>query len=87
MRKLMEQVSRQAQAKPASSIPALTQREHEVIRLVALGQSNREIAEALVISEKTAKAHVSNMLGKFGLDDRTQLAIYAIKNGLVDGEG
>ena len=87
MRKLMEQVQRQAEVKPASFIPALTQREHEVIRLVALGQSNREIAEALVISEKTAKAHVSNMLGKFGLDDRTQLAIYAIKNGLADAEG
>ena len=37
-------------------------------------------------SEKTAKAHVSNILGKFGLDDRTQLAIYAIKNGLTDAQ-
>ncbi len=59
----------------------------QVIRLVAEGQSNREIAQALVISEKTAKAHISNILGKLGLVDRTQLAIYALKNGLADPEG
>ena len=64
--------------------PQLTEREGEVIRLVAQGKSNREIAETLVISEKTAKAHISNILGKLGLEDRTQMAIYAIKNGLVN---
>jgi NarL family two-component system response regulator LiaR len=83
-RKLMEQVAHQPQVEPADGTPALTQREREVIRLVGQGQSNRKIAEALVISEKTAKAHVSNILGKLGLEDRTQMAIYAIKNGLVD---
>ena len=83
MRKLMKQVARQPQSEPGND-PALTQREREVIHLVAEGKSNREIAETLVISEKTAKAHVSNILGKLGLEDRTQMAIYAIKNGLVN---
>jgi two-component system, NarL family, response regulator LiaR len=84
IRKLMEQVAAQpASGKPANT-PQLTGREGDVIRLVARGRSNREIANALVISEKTAKAHISNILGKLGLEDRTQMAIYAIKNGLVD---
>jgi NarL family two-component system response regulator LiaR len=86
MRKLMDQVARQPKAGEAANGPQLTQRENEVIRLVARGKNNREIAQALVISEKTAKTHVSNILGKLGLDDRTQMAIYAIKNGLVEQE-
>lgn len=84
MRKLMEQVMHPHQIEPTNDPSGLTQREVEVIRLVGQGRSNREIAAALVISEKTVKAHVSNILGKLGLDDRTQMAIYAIKNGLVD---
>jgi NarL family two-component system response regulator LiaR len=84
MRKLMEQVAHQPQARLADGTSPLTLRERDVIRLVGQGQSNREIAEALVISEKTAKAHVSNILGKLGLEDRTQMAIYALKNGLVN---
>jgi NarL family two-component system response regulator LiaR len=84
MRKLMEQVAAQPGSGKRAEGPQLTGREGEVIRLVARGMSNREIAEALVISEKTAKAHVSNILGKLGLEDRTQMAVYAIKNGLVD---
>ena len=84
MRKLMEQVASQpGSAKPVQG-PQLTEREGEVIRLVAQGKSNREIAEILVISEKTVKAHISNILGKLGLADRTQMAIHAIKTGLVD---
>jgi len=83
MRKIMEKVAAQTgSAKPVDGVQ-LTGREGEVIRLVAQGKSNREIAETLVISEKTAKAHISNILGKLGLDDRTQMAIYAIKHGLV----
>ncbi len=83
LRKLMEQAAAQpASVKPQAG-PQLTGREGEVIRLVAQGKSNREIAETLVISEKTAKAHISNILGKLGLEDRTQMAIYAIKTGLV----
>jgi NarL family two-component system response regulator LiaR len=84
MRKLMEQVTRQPVGERSAEAAQLTEREGEVIRLVARGRSNREIAEALVISEKTAKAHISNILGKLGLDDRTQMAVYAIKTGLVD---
>jgi NarL family two-component system response regulator LiaR len=84
LRKLMKQVSQQPAPEPAPSAAALTQRESEVIRLVAHGRSNREIAETLFISEKTAKAHISNILAKLGLEDRTQMAIYALRNGLVD---
>lgn len=83
-RKLMEQVVQQAGA-PRQSVPGeLTGRELDVVRLVAQGRSNHEIAQALVISEKTVKTHISNILGKLHLEDRTQLAIYAIKHGLVD---
>jgi len=83
MRKLMEQVSNQpSPASPAISL--LTARELDVTRLVARGKSNREIAQVLIISEKTVKAHISNILGKLELDDRTKLAIYAIRQGLVD---
>jgi two-component system, NarL family, response regulator LiaR len=86
MRKLMEQVVHQSPAAPPVFTPSLSPREGEVIRLVADGKSNREIAQALIISEKTAKAHVSNILSKLGLEDRTQMAIFAIKNGLVDSD-
>jgi len=87
MRKVMEKVARQPGINDSVDGAQLTQRETQVIRLVAEGHSNREIAQALVISEKTAKAHISNILGKLGLVDRTQLAIYALKNGLADPEG
>ena len=65
---------------------ALTERETEVLRLVALGQSNKEIARGLSISDKTAKTHVGNILGKLGLSSRTQAALYAIRTGLVSAE-
>ena len=84
VRMLMENVARQPGSGKPTEGPQLTEREGEVIRLVSQGKSNREIAEALVISEKTVKAHISNILGKLGLDDRTQMAIYAFKNGLVE---
>jgi NarL family two-component system response regulator LiaR len=83
MRMLMEQVAHQPPPTAPPTAQSLTERELEVLRLVAQGQSNREIAQTLVISEKTAKAHVSNILGKLGLEDRTQMAIYAFKTGLV----
>ena len=60
----------------------LTNREGEVVELIAQGMSNREIAIELVISEKTVKTHVSNILSKLHLADRTQAAIYALKAGL-----
>jgi NarL family two-component system response regulator LiaR len=63
----------------------LTPRELEVIALVARGLSNKAIARELGISEKTVKTHVSNLLGKLGLTDRTQAALYAVREGLVTG--
>jgi two-component system, NarL family, response regulator LiaR len=67
----------------ADSETDLTEREREVLQLIADGRNNREIAEKLVISEKTVKTHVSNILGKLHLDDRTQAAIYALRHGLT----
>lgn len=65
----------------ASSDDGLTEREQEVLHLIADGRNNREISEKLVISEKTVKTHVSNILAKLNLDDRTQAAIYALRRG------
>jgi NarL family two-component system response regulator LiaR len=65
IRKLMEQVAAQPTSGKPANTPQLTGREGDVIRLVARGRSNREIANALVISEKTAKAHISNILGNW----------------------
>jgi NarL family two-component system response regulator LiaR len=61
----------------------LTERERQVLSLIAEGRNNHEIAETLVISEKTVKTHVSNILNKLHLDDRTQAAIYALRHGLA----
>nr|WP_203601101.1 response regulator transcription factor [Streptomyces sp. SID10853] len=63
---------------------ALTEREREVLGLIADGRSNREIARALVLSEKTVKTHVSNILMKLDLADRTQAALWAVRNGAAD---
>ncbi|CAM2946948.1 response regulator transcription factor [Paenibacillus sediminis] len=60
----------------------LTKRELDVLRLISAGNSNKEIGDILYISEKTVKTHVSHILDKLGLSDRTQAAIYAIKHGL-----
>jgi DNA-binding NarL/FixJ family response regulator len=64
---------------------ALTDREREVLAQIALGRSNREIARVLVVSEKTIKSHVSNILMKLGLADRTQAALHAVRHGIVEG--
>lgn len=68
---------------PAARPGDLSSREIEVLRLIAQGASNREIAEALVISEGTVKNHISNILGRLGRRDRTQAALYARENGLL----
>ena len=61
----------------------LTEREREVLRLLARGKANKQIAAALFVSEKTVKAHVSSILMKLGVNSRTQAALYALRTGLV----
>ena len=68
---------------PAGALGALTDREREVLALVAQGLSNEEIAERLVLSRATARTHVSRMLAKVGARDRTQLVVLAYESGLV----
>jgi DNA-binding NarL/FixJ family response regulator len=73
-----------------SAAPAtepLTERELEVLALVGRGRSNKEIATDLGITERTARTHVSNILGKLGLASRTQAALYAVERHLVTGSG
>lgn len=86
-RKLMSAVAAQedpsASRVEANSEDGLTEREQEVLGLIADGMNNRDIAGKLVISEKTVKTHVSNILGKLGVADRTQAAIYALRHGLT----
>ncbi|MCX8002536.1 MAG: response regulator transcription factor [Anoxybacillus mongoliensis] len=69
--------------KPSLPHEQLTSREMEVLLLIAQGKTNQEIAEELFISLKTVKVHVSNILAKLDVQDRTQAVIYAFKHGLV----
>jgi DNA-binding NarL/FixJ family response regulator len=83
------QLSAQVAARLVREIPApqdpdpLTDREIEVLRQLAQGKSNKEIAAALVIAEKTVRTHVSNILAKLGVASRTQAALHAVRSGLV----
>ncbi|KEO82164.1 response regulator [Tumebacillus flagellatus] len=75
--------------KPKSPTPTaetLTEREMDVLRLIGRGMTNQQIGETLYIGIKTVKTHVSNILAKLGVEDRTQAAILAIRNGWVDAE-
>ncbi len=81
--KLFEEFNRLSKG-PSTEETILTTREQEVIRLIARGLTNKEIARDLFISEKTVKNHVSNIFKKIDVADRTQAAVYAIKNNLAD---
>jgi two-component system, NarL family, response regulator LiaR len=74
---------RAAAKRPKDKADDLTNREREILELIAQGMSNMEIGERLFISEKTVKSHVGNILGKLRLTDRTQIAVYAWRNRLV----
>ncbi|HET6261536.1 MAG TPA: response regulator transcription factor [Chloroflexia bacterium] len=80
-RKLMQEFTN---PQPATPKHDLTERELEVLRLIAQGKSNKDISEDLVLSEKTVKTHVSNILQKLHLTDRTQAAVYALRQKIVD---
>ena len=71
---------------PEKSHEALTERETDVLRLLAQGKSNREIAQHLSIGEQTVKTHVSHILDKLGVPSRTQAALYAIRTGLASSD-
>jgi len=68
----------------ADPLAELTKREREVLVLIARGQANKEIAGVLGITERTARTHVSNILGKLGLASRTQAALFAVREGLIE---
>ncbi len=82
--KRVMQELRQGGRTPTPLDSDLSEREVEVLRLIAEGRSNTEISERLVISEHTVKRHVSNILSKLHLADRTQAAVYAWREGMVD---
>ena len=79
-RRLMQQVRQEATSAP---LDHLTSREREILLLIARGLSNAEIAQQLVLGHQTVKGHVSNILSKLHLADRTQAAIYAWRSGLL----
>jgi NarL family two-component system response regulator LiaR len=80
-RKLMRELQRPTTLPPTED--PLTQRELEVLRLVAQGLSNQAIADSLVVSERTVRTHVSSILGKLHLANRTEAALYALRQGLA----
>lgn len=83
-RRLLAELSRERAVRPARD--GLTEREIDVLRLLARGLSNEGIGEELNISEATVRTHVSNILFKLGLDNRTQAALYALREGITSLE-
>ena len=83
-RKLLQEIAHPPELQPAPE--ALTAREMAVLRLIAEGLSNQEIADRIMVSEPTVRAHVSRILGKLHLASRTQAALYAVREGLTDAD-
>ncbi len=81
-RRLIQELSQPTTLPP--TLEPLTEREMEVLRLVAKGYSNEEIGDALVVSERTARGHVSSILSKLHLANRTQAALYALREGIAN---
>ncbi len=84
-RKLLREISTPPDRPP--TVDPLTEREMSVLKLIAQGKSNQDIAEVLVIGEGTVRYHVSNILGKLHLANRTQAALYALREGLASLDG
>ncbi|KAM9864077.1 response regulator transcription factor [Leucobacter sp. BZR 635] len=82
-RRLIADYAARPEPKQRATLSQLTERELEVMRLVASGQTNAELAAALFLSEQTVKTHVSRILSKLGLRDRTQIVVAAYESGLV----
>ena len=80
-RQLMQDI--QSQAEGIGSEESLTARETEILQQVALGKTNQEIADELVLSERTVRTHITNILAKLQLNNRTQAALYALREGIA----
>jgi DNA-binding NarL/FixJ family response regulator len=85
-KRVIRQFARTPRPSPPEEVAELTTREHEVLRLIALGLSNAEIAQELYISEGTVKTHVTHVLQKLNLRDRVQAVVLAYRTGLFDAE-
>ena len=83
-KRVIEQFGRVPRLEPPSELAELTTREHEILKLIAQGLSNAEIAEQLVISETTVKTHVTHILQKLNLRDRVQAVVLAYQTGLFE---
>ncbi|TQL43276.1 LuxR family two component transcriptional regulator [Leucobacter komagatae] len=86
-RRLIADYAARPERKQSATLSQVTERELDVMRLIAAGHTNAEVAERLFLSEQTVKTHVSRLLSKLGLRDRTQLVIAAYESGLVTAGG